>query len=63
MACPVCAKIFLCPHTVEQVGPLTLSPSVVGPDDIGVRADADQILEIPCLHHFWVKNGIALGVN
>lgn len=63
MACPVCAKVFLCPHTVEQAEPLTLSPSVVGPDDIGVRADTDQILAIPCLHHFWVKNGIALEIS
>lgn len=54
MACPLCSGEFVCPHQVVQEDPLTLSPSVVGPE----RAWnwREQILA-PCGHHFWVRDG------
>jgi hypothetical protein len=61
MACPVCAGVFFCPHTVVQEEPLTLSPSVVGPAD-PLREWNSQVLA-PCNHHFWVKDGKAIDVR
>jgi hypothetical protein len=58
LACPICGTVFLCTHEIRSRTPLELWPSVVGPDakfSDGVRL---QVLP-PCLHHFWVKNGIA----
>lgn len=62
MACPVCAGIFACKdHQVQTETPLTLSPSVVGPDETVTSAHW-QILA-PCKHHFWVKNGEAVNIS
>jgi hypothetical protein len=64
MACPACGTIFICPHTVVQREPLTLSPSVVGPN-VTQHYDGDHWTEQvqgPCHHHFWVKDGKALDV-
>lgn len=60
MACPVCAGIFYCPHEVITRNPLTLSPSVVGPEEsyrFGTSADPHEQVLAPCKHHFWVKDG------
>lgn len=65
MACPVCAYVFLCTHTVLQREPLTLSPSVVGPgkEDVERVRALSRILARPCLHHFWVRDGFAVDVG
>jgi hypothetical protein len=56
MACPVCAGIFVCKdHKVEKEEPLTLMPSVVGPETASTASNW-QILA-PCKHHFMVKDG------
>lgn len=64
LACPKCGTVFYCGHTIIQRDPLTLSPSIVGPTDASWKAGDpyDQILG-PCLHHFWVKDGVALEVQ
>jgi hypothetical protein len=62
MACPRCATVFVCKHNIVARDPLTLSPSVVGPDQREVRFPGEQILP-PCMHHFWVKDGKALEVS
>jgi hypothetical protein len=64
LSCPACGLIFLCPHTVVQREPLTLSPSVVGPEIAG-RVDGlpwTEQVQGPCHHHFWVKDGRAIEV-
>lgn len=65
MACPVCAYVFLCTHTVVQREPLTLAPSVVGPgkEDVERVSALSQILARPCLHHFWVRDGFAVDAG
>lgn len=57
MACPVCALVFYCPHDVVARDPVTLSPSIVGPERD--RNPAEQV-QGPCSHHFWVKEGFAV---
>jgi hypothetical protein len=57
MNCPVCNVMFVCSHKVLSKEPLTLEPSVVGPD-AGYEA-ASQVLT-PCHHHFWVRDGMVI---
>lgn len=61
MACPACALVFYCPHTVVQEEPITLFPSVVGPATPNPAEWHARVMG-PCEHHFWVKDGKALGV-
>jgi hypothetical protein len=49
--CPKCGTRMFCPHMVECEEPLTLSPSIVGPE-----TSRDKV-QCGCLHHFFVKNG------
>jgi hypothetical protein len=63
MSCPACSAIFVCAdHKVEKVDPLTLSPSVVGPEK-AIDPARWQVLAKPCLHHFFVVNGEAVNVS
>ena len=56
MACPVCGGIFVCKdHKIEKEDPLTLSPSVVGPDSASTMARMEVLA--PCKHHFLIKDG------
>ncbi len=56
MSCPFCSSLFVCKdHKVESINPLTLSPSIVGPD-CPPQPGRYEILA-PCKHHFFVTNG------
>jgi hypothetical protein len=60
MACPICAGLFVCKHEIKNENPLTLSPSVVGPEETW-RIE-EQVLA-PCLHHFFVTNGEVINAS
>ena len=47
LACPFCGKLMACAHKIISENPLTLSPSVVGP----------QNTLYWCGHHFMVEKG------
>ena len=51
--------MMVLPHAVLQRNPLTISPSVVGPDNI--QKDTQHIFN-KCGHHFFIKNGEAINV-
>lgn len=60
MACPVCTGLFVCPHEIIQENPLTLSPSIVGPDEtyrVPTNVPITEQVLSPCGHHFFVKDG------
>lgn len=50
MRCPACSQIMFCLHKVITEDPLTLQPSVVGPQNLAAG-------EVCCGHHFFVTNG------
>ena len=49
--CPVCGVRMFCPHVVVCEEPLTLSPSVVGPQTAWDKVQG------PCGHHYFISNG------
>lgn len=51
LLCPMCGCRMFCPHNVVCEEPLTLSPSVVGP-----QSSWDKV-QGPCGHHFFIREG------
>jgi hypothetical protein len=49
LCCPVCGLLMDCSHTILNDNPLSLSPSVVGPEN------SNQALN--CKHHFFIEEG------
>ena len=49
LCCPVCGILMSCPHVILNDNPLSLSPSVVGPQNSNQH--------INCGHHFFVEDG------
>ena len=64
LACPVCAGVFVCIQEVKQREPLTLAPSVLGPQ-LTTKYESESLEQVlaPCMHHFWVKDGYAVDID
>lgn len=59
LACPECGGVMSLSHKIETRDPLTLAPSVQGPEDS--NEVASQVLG-PCGHHFWIRGGSVEGL-
>jgi len=57
--CPFCNTMMALPHAILQKDPLTVSPSIVGPDN--VQHDKGFIAP-QCGHHFFIRNGEVINV-
>ena len=50
LSCPFCGLLMVCGHKIISEQPLSLSPSIVGPEN------SSQSLN--CNHHFHVEGGV-----